>query len=388
MTIPNESQTPNSGLPWFPCHQRDLLLTLSAMSSDEQLHYVTTLLRVNETGGPISDDDHAMARRTGTTPRRMAAARARLVSTGNLVEYNGGYVIPGVQDQIDEQREKIRTKSKQQRDRAKERWDRKEKNEENQQTSDAVGMPRDNHGTADAMPKDARLQTTDLEKKEEDSRPIAAATSQVIANDPFDKFWAVYPKRKGTNQKKPARKLFQAALARGVDPDEIIAGAKRYAEDMAEDHKIGTPYVARAETWLSKESWERDDAPAVPADQQHFVDKHETRSRFDAWYLHYLLNGDAVAISGMNMAAQLCRRYHVPSEWPQDYDPAKRFPLTMVRQGATHQQTAWYAFFGERRATYMVDEFWRREISLPCEWPPGHQPTQPISDPQPQPIAA
>ena len=215
-----------------------------------------------------------------------------------------------------------------------------------------------------------------LEKKEKkrkekkNSRSVADATRPT--DDPFEVFcWSIYPKRKGPNPKKPARARFLKHIRDGVEPEQIAAGVRRYAEQMREVDKVGTEFVQRTITWLNQWSPE-DDQPAAPAAPQHFVDKHETRDQFDAWYLHYLINNDAAAINGMNIAAQSCRRSHVPSEWPQDYDPAKRFPLRMVRQGTTHRQNAWYAFFGERRATFMQEEFWRREISLPAEWPPGH----------------
>lgn len=66
-------------------------------------------------------------------------------------------------------------------------------------------------------------------------------------------FWKAYPQRDGENPKKPAREKFLAAVKRGVDPFDIIAGAKAYADHPATKH--GTNFVATAVTWLNQERW-------------------------------------------------------------------------------------------------------------------------------------
>lgn len=73
--------------------------------------------------------------------------------------------------------------------------------------------------------------------------------------DSFDQFWAIYPKRKGSNPKSPAKKKFTKLVNSGEDADSIIAGAKEYAIQMAEIQKINTEYVAHALTWLNQCRW-------------------------------------------------------------------------------------------------------------------------------------
>lgn len=79
----------------------------------------------------------------------------------------------------------------------------------------------------------------------------------------FDAFWLAYPSRGGhPNPKKPALTKFQAAVKRGVDPAEIVAGAERYAQHVA---GAGTKsqFVAQAVTWLTQERW----ADKIPAQE-------------------------------------------------------------------------------------------------------------------------
>jgi uncharacterized protein YdaU (DUF1376 family) len=94
--------------------------------------------------------------------------------------------------------------------------------------------------------------TTKISKKE--SRAIADAMS-TPSEEEFEEFWKrAYPKRAGANRKAPARKLFLAFVKAGVDPQAMIAGARAYATDPST--KVGTEFVAMAETWLRARGWE------------------------------------------------------------------------------------------------------------------------------------
>ncbi len=61
-----------------------------------------------------------------------------------------------------------------------------------------------------------------------------------------------FPKRKGSNPKHPARAKFFRAVKSGVDPELIISGAGRYAEDP----QTGTEFICMASTWLNQRRWE------------------------------------------------------------------------------------------------------------------------------------
>jgi len=104
----------------------------------------------------------------------------------------------------------------------------------------------------------------------------------------FETFWKVYPKRKGSNPKHPASLKFQSAVQTGHDPEAIIAGAKRYAQE--ESGNAGTPYIAQAVTWLNQCRWQ--DYGAAPtavdgaASTQVFV--HEGTTEWDAWQTYSL----------------------------------------------------------------------------------------------------
>jgi hypothetical protein len=70
----------------------------------------------------------------------------------------------------------------------------------------------------------------------------------------FEEFWKSYPKRKGSNRKSPAERLFNSAVKAGVTPAEIIFGARKFAESEATN--VGTPYIPQAVKWLRDKGWE------------------------------------------------------------------------------------------------------------------------------------
>lgn len=82
--------------------------------------------------------------------------------------------------------------------------------------------------------------------------------------DRFEEFWSAYPKRAGSSRK-AAEVKFRKAVSRGVRPDRIIAGARRYAEHLRKIDRLGTEFVATVQTWLNQERWDAYDVPTAPA---------------------------------------------------------------------------------------------------------------------------
>lgn len=64
----------------------------------------------------------------------------------------------------------------------------------------------------------------------------------------FDRFWAAYPRKVGKGE---ARKVWIRLRQRGVDPEELIAGAIRYRDDP----KRKPDYTKHPGPWLNAERW-------------------------------------------------------------------------------------------------------------------------------------
>lgn len=87
----------------------------------------------------------------------------------------------------------------------------------------------------------------------------ATKRTEIEANaDAFDRFWEVYPRRQN---KKPAFARWQTALKKGVDPEEIIEGAERYAE-MVRTKGTEPQFIKNPDAWLNAGKWE-DELPGM-----------------------------------------------------------------------------------------------------------------------------
>jgi hypothetical protein len=71
----------------------------------------------------------------------------------------------------------------------------------------------------------------------------------------WDRFLAFYPERDGDRRAAKGREAFKAALARGENPERILAGVQRYREWADTGNRTGTPYVQQITTWLSNRCW-------------------------------------------------------------------------------------------------------------------------------------
>lgn len=76
----------------------------------------------------------------------------------------------------------------------------------------------------------------------------------------WERFWATYPKRPG-NPKQPAQEKFFRLLKSGVDGEEIIAGAERYAVSrVGQDPQ----FTCTASVFLNQGRWKDEHSPMRP----------------------------------------------------------------------------------------------------------------------------
>ena len=87
----------------------------------------------------------------------------------------------------------------------------------------------------------------------------------------FDRFWRAYPRRDGSNPRKPASEKFARCIRDGVDPATLIAAAEAYRRECDRTGSNGTPHVAQALTWFNQRRWEDYAIPDPPeADSRDF----------------------------------------------------------------------------------------------------------------------
>jgi hypothetical protein len=82
---------------------------------------------------------------------------------------------------------------------------------------------------------------------------IAAAPKRAPSR--FDEFWKAYPRRDGPNPRKPAESRFNTLVKTGLDPEMLIAEAKKLAVEEGKRGNVGTRFIPQAATWLNQQRW-------------------------------------------------------------------------------------------------------------------------------------
>lgn len=75
----------------------------------------------------------------------------------------------------------------------------------------------------------------------------------------FSAAWAALPKRSGSNPRGLAVRAWSARVAEGVKPEDLLAGANRYAAYCIARGMVGTEYVMQAASFFGpeKRGWEQ-----------------------------------------------------------------------------------------------------------------------------------
>lgn len=84
----------------------------------------------------------------------------------------------------------------------------------------------------------------------------------------FNEFWEAYPKHVA---KAAARRRWDTLIQNGADPDEIIAGARAYAEQV---RGTDPQFVKQPDGWLLAGRWEDEPEQATAAERDPYTDPY------------------------------------------------------------------------------------------------------------------
>lgn len=85
----------------------------------------------------------------------------------------------------------------------------------------------------------------------------------------FDEFWNIYPKRNSPHNKQAALKAWNARLKDGDSPEQIIRGAKNYADECDRNGRTGTEFVKQASTFIGPNKHYNDYQSATVKTRSH-----------------------------------------------------------------------------------------------------------------------
>ena len=224
-----------SQAPYVPFYTSDFLAGTSGMTSSAKGVYITLLCLMYETEAPLPQSWETLARRCGCTIPAFRRAIESLEDDGKLVVTDAGIWSQKCERHIAQRRERQRSATAA----AKKRW---EKDKENQSATDAAASSAQCQPEPEPEPK----------IKERDTN-VSLALVAPCEPDRFSEFWSQYPHRNGAKKgKAAAEKAWAKAIKARASPQQIIAGALRYANDR----QVIQGYAKDPATWLNAKGWE------------------------------------------------------------------------------------------------------------------------------------
>lgn len=152
------------------------------------------------------------------------------------------------------------------------RWEQWQKSAKRDEEAERKRRSRaESERTDDGHNEDALRTDRDIDKDRDTDRD--ADDGQAVVEEPlfnpsalldalFDAFWSEYPIRVG----KPAAKKAWDKAVKSTNPERIIEGANRYAENVAA-RGVAREYIAHPSTWLNREGWD-DELPEPAAEPE------------------------------------------------------------------------------------------------------------------------
>ncbi len=213
-----------SDLEWFPLYVNRFLNSrrLRRMAA-EYIGIYTLLLCESWEGGPLPDDDESLA-----FLGRCNASDARAVLEQCFSLGEEGWTNPEL--------EQIRAEQTEKRDRLVEAGRKGGQARAANRSSDAKAMLK--------QPSSNRVEEKRIEKKKPKA-PAGAGRKVGDYDESFSLFWTAYPRGKNES-KKGTHRQWLARLNAGAKPEEMIAGAERYAAYI----KATDRYAKAATTFL------------------------------------------------------------------------------------------------------------------------------------------
>jgi hypothetical protein len=240
-------------LPWFRCFPSALLGAIAGMEADEGYTYISALLRIYETGGPVAENARTLSRRTGLPERKVAAALESLIATGKLIRCDDGRLDSlSTHDELEWQKNRKIDQSSAGKASAAKRAHKTDKNceirpgekdEQNQQTTSTSDQRQSNHLDKDKeeeIKKDTSLRSVVRAPERERKNPWPENFRELV--------WEIFPKK---DEKKDGMAQLEAIFRSDrIAFATITDGIRRLAAHV-EDPKFA-PALHR---WLRKERW-------------------------------------------------------------------------------------------------------------------------------------
>lgn len=116
-----------------------------------------------------------------------------------------------------------------------------------------------------------------LEEKEKEKEQEKETKGVVGEKEPFDDFWAVYPKQRVGNKDKARAAFLRAVKRSGLTAEQITAKAAEYAQG----EEVARGYAKGAEAWLNDDRFLRSYGPAQNTSKTLEEARREGQAKID-----------------------------------------------------------------------------------------------------------
>jgi hypothetical protein len=231
--------------PWFRCEPSKLIGALGGMGPESGYVFVMVLLRIYDVGGPIVDTADVLARRTGISPKRVAAALDWLIQNGKIQRlYDGRLDAQSTHEELAAREKRIDDATNAGNSSTIKRGKKLGiKGQQFQQNEPTLVEPSFNYKEKhpSSLRSEGTLSPASLEREKEN-------------NAAFDRFIAAYPHKVSVRK---AREVFHE-LGLADEIDAILNGVQRYIRTKPPDRAWLNP-----ENFLKDRRWEDQTGPPV-----------------------------------------------------------------------------------------------------------------------------
>jgi hypothetical protein len=184
---------------WFRCDPSKLIGALSGMAPDHGYVYTMVLLRIYEVGGPVDDDEHVLARRTGHTVKKVSEAIQWLVARDKIQRLENGLLDSRTTHEELAYREKlIKDAQNAGNSSVKKRASVSFKKDKQNQQIDPTPVERPLNGAPAVVERPSTDIEVDIEIEKKEVRDLKVSCPKSLRtkknySEKFEEFWRVYP---------------------------------------------------------------------------------------------------------------------------------------------------------------------------------------------------
>lgn len=237
-------------LPWFKCYPSKLLTAIAGLEPDESLLYITVLLRIYESGGPVKDTLKVLCRRTGLPEKRGAVAFESLCESGKIRLLETGEIDSETTHQhLEERADLINSAKKAGKTSAEKRTEKSKQYQENDATGVAIVV----NGASTTKTK-TKIETESKEEKESPNGDSQKPGLQLLSVDPEPKQKPAKKQRSRTRidaEAQPNEKDRQEATGAGMSADEFRFEWRRFRDHHLKEGSLMADWPAAWRYWIS-----------------------------------------------------------------------------------------------------------------------------------------